>query len=141
MKYLEEEGKLTEAIKDQFNRLFEQIKATMPVYSIPSITSIPSQINYDLSSRALLDITKPTPPTKPTATPTPEPTATPTPNPLGAPELDQQEFREHIVPSNIVTAEAVANNHPLLKVFRLSRNSRQPIFMTIILQQLYQYSI
>ncbi|WP_419885571.1 FecR family protein [Paenibacillus sp. B-A-8] len=39
-----------------------------------------------------------TPTPEPTATPTPEPTATPTetPNPLGAPEIDQQEFREHI---------------------------------------------
>ncbi|WP_339317898.1 FecR domain-containing protein [Paenibacillus sp. FSL R10-2734] len=42
----------------------------------------------------------PSPTPEPTAspTPTPEPTASPipTPNPLGAPEIDQQEFREHI---------------------------------------------
>ncbi|WP_312150244.1 FecR family protein [Paenibacillus odorifer] len=114
LEYLNEEGKLTEAIKDQFDRLFEQIKATMPVH--PPIPSIPPKINYDLSSWAPLDITKPTPPTRPTstpeptptpeptamptpestATPTPELTATPTPNPLDAPELNQQEFREHI---------------------------------------------
>ncbi len=114
LEYLNEEGKLTEAIKDQFDRLFEQIKATMPVH--PPIPSIPPKINYDLSSWAPLDITKPTPPTRPTstpeptptpeptamptpestATPTPELTATPTPNPLDAPELNQQDFREHI---------------------------------------------
>ncbi|OMD92245.1 hypothetical protein BSK49_02840 [Paenibacillus odorifer] len=93
LEYLNEEGKLTEAIKDQFDRLFEQIKATMPVH--PPIPSIPPKINYDLSSRAPLDITKPTPPTRPTPTPeptstpkptpTPEPTATPTPEPTATP--------------------------------------------------------
>ncbi|MEK3750969.1 FecR domain-containing protein [Paenibacillus sp. FSL E2-8871] len=142
LKYLNEE-KYTlelESAKKRIEQLIQQIKATMPVHSSSPIPSIPPQINYDLSSWSPLDITKPTPPTRPeptaaptpdptptptpepTPTPTPEPTAAPTPeptptptlepttaptpeptpiptetpNPLGAPEIDQQEFREHI---------------------------------------------
>lgn len=117
LKYLNEEDVLEfESAKKKIEQLLEQIKAAIPVHSSPPIPTIPPQINYDLSSSAPLDMTRPTPPTRPTPTPTPEPTATPTleptptptptpspvptpeptPNPLGAPELDQQEFREHI---------------------------------------------
>lgn len=138
LKYLNEE-KYTlefESVKKKIEQLIQQIKATMSVHSSPPIPTIPPKINYDLSSWAPLDITKPTPPSRPeptpeltptptptpepeptpeptatptlepTPTPAPEPTATPTPmptpspeptpNPLGAPEIDQQEFREHI---------------------------------------------
>ncbi|KAA1184198.1 FecR domain-containing protein [Paenibacillus sp. B2(2019)] len=121
LKYLNEEDVLEfESAKKKIEQLLEQIKAAIPVHSSPPIPTIPPQINYDLSSSAPLDMTRPTPPTRPTPTPTPEPTSTPTPeptatptleptptpspvptpeptpNPLGAPELDQQEFREHI---------------------------------------------
>jgi hypothetical protein len=111
LKYLNEEEVLEfESAKKKIEQLLEQIKASIPVHSSPPVPTIPPQINYDLSSSAPLDMTRPTPPTRPTPTPTPEPkpTATPTleptptptpeptPNPLGAPELDQQEFREHI---------------------------------------------
>jgi hypothetical protein len=123
LKYLNEEEVLEfESAKKKIEQLLEQIKAAMPVYPSIPFPTIPPQINYDLSSSAPLDLTKPTPPTKPTPTPTPEPSATPeptatptptptleptptpspeptpepTPNPLGAPEIDQQEFREHI---------------------------------------------
>ncbi|OME68795.1 hypothetical protein BSK65_15955 [Paenibacillus odorifer] len=123
LKYLNEEEVLEfESAKKKIEQLLEQIKAAIPVHSSPPIPTIPPQINYDLSSSVPLDMTRPTPPTRPTPTPTPEPTSTPTPeptatptleptptptpspvptpeptpNPLGAPELDQQEFREHI---------------------------------------------
>ncbi|WP_313636512.1 FecR domain-containing protein [Paenibacillus sp.] len=115
LKYLNEEGKLTEAVNNQIERLIQQIKDAMVGHPVISMPTFPPQINYDLSSSIPLDLSKSTP--EPTATPTPtpmpEPTATPTPtpdptptltptpepietpNPLGAPEIDQQEFRGH----------------------------------------------
>ncbi|WP_340006222.1 FecR domain-containing protein [Paenibacillus sp. FSL K6-0276] len=117
LKYLNEEGKLTEAVNNQIERLIQQIKDAMVGHPVISMPTFSPQINYDLSSSIPLDLSKPkrpTPTPEPTVTPTPEPTATPTstpeptatptptpeptetPNPLGAPEIDQQEFREHI---------------------------------------------
>ncbi|MDH6370757.1 hypothetical protein M2444_002542 [Paenibacillus sp. PastF-3] len=117
MKYLQEEQMLTEVMKNQLERLIQQKKDAMAALK-PTPTPAPApQIIYPVSTSAspgkgVVPTSAPTLTPEPTAspTPTPEPTASPTPTPeptetpvptetpapIGVPELDQQEFRDHI---------------------------------------------
>ncbi|MEK3985984.1 FecR domain-containing protein [Paenibacillus sp. FSL K6-3166] len=105
MKYLQEEQKLTEVMKNQLERLIQQKKDAMAALK-PTPTPAP-QIIYPVSPSAspgkgVVPTSAPTLTPEPTASPTPmpEPAETPvpteTPAPIGVPELDQQEFRDHI---------------------------------------------
>ncbi|WP_440961182.1 FecR domain-containing protein [Paenibacillus nitricinens] len=133
MKYLQEEQKLTEVMKNQLERLIQQKKDAMAALK-PTPTPAP-QIIYPVSPSAspgkgVVPTSAPTLTPEPTASPTPEPTASPTPTPeptasptptpeptasptpmpepaetpvptetpapISVPELDQQEFRDHI---------------------------------------------
>jgi hypothetical protein len=105
MKYLQEEQKLTEVMKNQLERLIQQKKDAMAALK-PTPTPAP-QIIYPVSPSAspgkgVVPTSAPTLTPEPTASPTPmpEPAETPvpteTPAPISVPELDQQEFRDHI---------------------------------------------